>query len=227
MKKYYIFDFHNFWWSDKILQIETKKKLNNWDLFEINWNYFLNLWEKINRETLYKYSKTIETKQIKIIEKNFFQDKTIKLVHWLVKQYFTTYKNVLKLFLPTFEINKILKYKTKKQKTIPNQKLIIFPDIRTAYNTTLSEDIYYSWNTIIQKIKLFWNIKTWKTQTLTCTHSLIFQDWLNLKEITIYHPHRWYYKNQQDPRYNTFEIVKFLKNLYNCDLNIINDLTIH
>ncbi len=146
----------------------------------------------------------------------------------MVKQYFTTYKNVIKLFLPELNIEKLLKYKiTKSEKS--SQSLIIFPDLRTAYNNidnNIKNNIFYSWKTTISKLKLFWWIKKWKIKELYCTHSQIFQDRNNLKNITIYYPHRWYYKNQKDPRYNTKEIVKKLAEIHWAKLNMINDLSI-
>ncbi len=220
----YFFDLTQHRWNDRILKLNTNKKLSKGDLVQYNNHFLIFLWNKVKFDTLYDYTKQAKSSEIKIYEKNFFSEKTIEWISWMVEQYFTTYKNVFKLFLPTFEIEKILKYKKNKKKQSGIQNLVIFPDLWTAYNQTQSLNIFSGQNTTISKLKLFWQIKSWETIDLICTHSAIFQDWQNLKQITIYYPHRWYYKNQQDPRYNTYEVVKFMTKIYNSKLKIINSL---
>ena len=43
----------------------------------------------------------------------------------------------------------------------------------------------------------------------------MFQDWKNLKHIKLIDTHQRYYKNQQDPRYDSREIVKKMSEMYN------------
>lgn len=63
-----------------------------------------------------------------------------------------------------------------------------------------------------------------KKLDLLCTHSQIFQNWSNLKKIYIFNPHTWYYKTQQEPRYNICNIIEYMSKLYKNDLIYINDL---
>ncbi|MBP6911163.1 hypothetical protein KBC03_06320 [Patescibacteria group bacterium] len=56
--------------------------------------------------------------------------------------------------------------------------------------------------------------------TLLCTYSQIFQDRKNLKNITLIDSHQRYYKNQQDPRYDTREVVKKMAEFYGAKLDI-------
>ena len=222
------FSLDKFFWFDKVcfLNVNKKIKLSPWDLIKDGDSFFIILGEKIEYKSLYE--KFIwNTKNIEKFEKNFLSEKTIKLIHRMVKTRFTSYKKVFNLFLPTFEIEKLFKYKQNKTKKSVSQKLFVFPDLWTAFNIIWNlEKIYSSHNTTIQKIKLFRWIKNWKIEEIYCTWSVIFQDWLNLKKIIIYYPHKRYYKNQQDPRYNVFEVVKKMKKIYECEIECVKDFNI-
>jgi len=222
------FSLDKYFWFDKVcfLDLNTKKKLSPWDLLKDGDSFFIVLGEKIEYRSLYEKFK-YKINKLEIFEKNFLSKKTINFIHWMVKTRFTSYKKIFNLFLPTFEIKQLFKYKTWKTKKKNKQFLYVFPDLRTAYNITWNlENICSSHNTTIQKIKLFWQIKNWKLENLWCTSSQIFQDRYNLQKITIYYPHKRYYKNQQDPRYDTFEVVKKMSQIYNCKLDTISDLSI-
>ena len=43
----------------------------------------------------------------------------------------------------------------------------------------------------------------------------------HLKKIIIVYPHKWYYANQQDPRYKTLAVVQKMSEIYSCILQII------
>jgi len=223
----FFFSLNLYFWFDRVCIIKNfKEKLKPWDLIKIEGSFFIYLWKKIEFQTLYNKIYKINW-NLKIFEKQFFSEKTIQLIHWMVKTRFTSYKKIFNLFLPTFEIEKLFKYKTWKLKKKNKQFLYIFPDLRTAYNITKNlENIYSSHNTTIQKIKLFWQIKNWKLENLWCTSSQIFQDRYNLEKITIYYPHKRYYKNQQDPRYDTFEVAKKMSQIYDSKLEVVNNLSI-
>lgn len=108
------------------------------------------------------------------------------------------------------------------------QTLIVFPDLWTLINSTDDEfrkqpwvDTLLSTNTQNQKDKSRRNIKLWNTKVIFATHSEIFQNYNDLKKIIIVHPHKWYYANQQDPRYKTLSVVQKMSEIYNCELEII------
>ena len=159
------------------------------------------------------------------------------------------YYNVMKYFLPQ-EIDKLIERKVWKKKNstlstksrilinslslyssewqIDWQILIVFPDLRTLINMTDDEfrkqpwiDTLLSTNTQNPKDKSWRNIKNWNTKIIFATHSEIFQNYNNLKEIIILYPHKRYYANQQDPRYKTLDVVQKMSNIYNCKLQII------
>lgn len=54
--------------------------------------------------------------------------------------------------------------------------------------------------------------------SLHCTYSQLFQDWKSLKSIILVDSHQRYYKNQQDPRYDTREVVKKMAEIYGAEL---------
>jgi primosomal protein N' len=98
----------------------------------------------------------------------------------------------------------------------------------TYYNhcSDKNSEIIHWQTTNIKKAKLFWLIKAGKLEKIISTGSQIFRDFRNLKKITIYFPHRRYYKHQKDPRYHTYEVVKKLIKLYNCELETKYDYNI-
>lgn len=237
----YLFCFDKFSWKDKIFLMKLDKKYKIWDLMMIWDSYYINIWKNISFPELYKYELNPES-NIEVVYKNFLYKETIELINFLVYIYYTTYKNIFPLFL-NIDISKLMirkksqsrkiKYNNvdwddRKNKLIFSsdishwQQLIVFPDLRTLTQSLEKEKLWKditinSWkNTIKQKDDLFRNIKTWKTTTLISTYSQIFKDWKNLKKIIIIDNHKWYYKNQQDPRYQTNDVLKKMSKIYNC-----------
>jgi len=110
------------------------------------------------------------------------------------------------------------------------QTLIVFPDLWTLINMTDDEfrkqkwvDTLLSTNTQNQKDKSRRNIKQWNTKVIFATHSEIYQDYADLKKIIIFYPHKRYYSNQQDPRYKTLAVVQKMKEIYDCELQIVEN----
>ena len=110
------------------------------------------------------------------------------------------------------------------------QTLIVFPDLRTLINMTDDAfrkqkwvDTLLSTNTQNQKDKSRRNIKLWNTKVIFATHSEIFQNYKNLKKIIIFYPHKRYYSNQQDPRYKTLAVVQKMSEIYQCELQIVEN----
>lgn len=71
-----------------------------------------------------------------------------------------------------------------------------------------------------QKIVSYRNIKYGVINTLICTHSQIFQDRKSLNKILIIDPHKRYYKNTHNPKYNTLSVATYMADLYHADLQI-------
>lgn len=161
---------------------------------------------------------------LELHHKQFFSKKTVQLIHRLVHEYYTSYKNVVKLFV-TGELADLFKKQISLKKKV-EQKLIVYPDVRTMENLASSTDItekgvavLTSTSTQLQKDKVRRGIKMGHIHTLLCTYSQIFQDRKDLKHITIYDSHQRYYKSQQDPRYDTRVVLKQMAEMHNAELH--------
>ena len=223
----YLYWFTNYAWSDKIWKISWKLKA--WDLFQFGEDYYLSLGDEISFFEQYAYEIREPEDKFKLIEKNLISKETIQFINYMVYERYCPYYNVMKYFLPQ-EIDKLVERKAAKKKVSNSdwQTLTVFPDLRTLTNLTDDEfrkkpwvDTLLSTNTQNQKDKSRWNIKMWNTKVIYATHSEIFQNYNDLKKITIYYPHKWYYANQQDPRYKTLAVVQKMSEIYNCELEII------
>lgn len=180
--------------------------------------------------------------EVTISVSRFLSKTTLELVHRMVQHRYSTYKNVLKLRIPD-EITPLLTKKPKRvvkpefQKVvydettfqltqepglIAGQQLIVFPDLRTMSTSSLSAHflkadgtiVLHGGSTTLQKTKAFRAVKHGLAHTLVCTYSQIFQDRKSLMHIVLVDPHKRYYKNQQDPRYDTVEVVKKMEQAY-------------
>ena len=167
----------------------------------------------------------------------------LDLLHRMVETYYTTYKSVIRLFV-TNAIEKLLEREGKlkaqgsKLKAVvqswgfslatEGQTLIVFPDLRTMFNTTdeafrESEGVAFLSATQTEKQKDVhrWEIKKWIKSVILCTYAEIFQDFHDLKKIIFIDPHKRYYANQQDPRYKVGDVLEEMKKLYWAELQIV------
>ncbi|HCB51099.1 TPA: hypothetical protein DEP21_00695 [Patescibacteria group bacterium] len=71
-----------------------------------------------------------------------------------------------------------------------------------------------------KKDKSFWEIKTGNIGTIITTHAELFQDFAKLEKIVFVDPHKWYYANQQDPRYKTPDVVAKLAEIWGISVEI-------
>lgn len=238
--KIYLYCFDQYFWFDRICYFETDQKLTLGTLIKNNNYHYLILWKHISFQE--NYTQQIKLDWFEIIENSLLSKNVINLINYITYTYYTTYKNTIPLFLWN-DINYLLKKQSIKLKSIKDnykiihkwfywfelweksnwQTLIITPDIRTMRNLLLpnisqESTIFLHWQTSInQKSIAFWWIKKWIYKNIICTHSQIFFDRKKLDQIIIIDSHKWYYKNQQDPRYNTVQIIKKFQEIYKCD----------
>lgn len=161
-----------------------------------------------------QYINRIKLPEIKRQKKN--------IVDWFYiskYEYFEKYDDYLKMWdntIKTINYNFFDNY-------LPNKKqnLFVFPDLWTLFcfeeKTKFKHTILNPWWTNLYKIKMFSDIKSDKVKNIFTTHSWVFQDWKNLSSIFVFDPYKWYYKNQQNPRYNLLDIVKQIKFFYGTD----------
>lgn len=230
----------NIWWYQKIL-----KKGN---LIAYQDDFFLCLWYEISFVEQYDYKYEIKNDNLNLIYKNFLSDNTLKMIDWMVYYRYSNYKSVIKYFV-SFDVQKLIesvKVKNKKKKIENNeiifedwkieisenkiewQQLIIFPDLWTLFNTLDDTILSIKWNVLLssndsqnKKNKNWWMIKNGQIKNVFCTHSELFQDWNNLKNIFMIDPYKRYYENQQDPRYSVRDVVEKMCEIYWAELKLI------
>lgn len=169
-----------------------------------------------------------------LVEKAFFSKYQLALLHHIVQTYYTTYKAVMRLFLPGMDISALLSYKRTNKKPqhqeaifdekprlfVPwanhdGQQLIVIPDLRTGDNLfdekiIDASTLRHSGLTQLQMTKIFRWTKQGQISTLMTTFAGIFHDRKNLQRILFIQPHKRYYQHQQDPRYKVAEVIDFI-----------------
>lgn len=205
------------------------------------WNYYLVLGPSIHRDHLYNITQA--PAQLHTIYPWLLSQATWLLVHHLVYEYYTSYDKIINLYLP-HDIAKLITkaphsqvkskphYRpiTSKQghlqinsQTQPGQQLIIMPDQRSIVNyiTTRwldTKHILTSQHTLNQDVSRFWNLKYWLNTQLICTPGECFRDYRQLSQIVVIDSHKWYYKSQQDPRYDIMRVCELMAHYYWCQL---------
>jgi primosomal protein N' len=96
--------------------------------------------------------------------------------------------------------------------------LFVFPDLWSINCFTekikWKYDILNVSSTSLNRYKFFLDVKTGKKKNIITTQAGVFQDWKNLNSIFLFEPYKWYYKNQQNPRYHLQDLVKQIKFFY-------------
>lgn len=216
---------YSFQWRyghDKICRTE-QKDLSIGDLYVGGADMYLALGDTVSRKVPKEKYTILET--ISLHHAWFFSKKAIELLHRMSHEYYSSYKNIVKLFVPG-ELADLFHREIKTKKKQP-QKLLVYPDVRTMANLAQQSEIELSdkgiailngTSTQLQKDKARWGIKMGHIHTLLGTPSQVFQDWKDLDQITLIDSHQRYYKSQQDPRYDVREICKKLSDLHNAKL---------
>jgi primosomal protein N' len=63
-----------------------------------------------------------------------------------------------------------------------------------------------------------WQIKRGQVSVILCTYAEIFQDFADLQKIIRVDPHKWYYANQQDPRYKVGDVLAQMAQLRGAEM---------
>ncbi len=201
------------------------KSVSSWtqpgDLLFFEEKYYLNLWEDISWPE--QWATNIHFDNHKII-KRFCEETTLTLLHRMVNEWFSSYNKCIPLF---FGIDIITTIKHKKQ-IIPSknskrpQKLYIFPSIfsLTGYYNQLEERdkekslIIYGQSTQVQRAKAYRAIQNNEILTIFATHSQIFRDRSNLKEMAVMDEYSPFYQTYQEPRYTLSLVTEKMRELY-------------
>lgn len=216
-----LYSFQGRYGNDKICRTE-QKDLKVGDLLVGKNDMFLALGDEVVRnsdKTKYRIAE-----KLSVHHKDFLGKEAVEMIHRMTHEYYTSYKNVVKLFV-TGELADLFKKEIATKKKV-EQTLIVYPDVRTMENTMGATDpsdkgvvILNGTSTQVQQDKAWRGIKTGHIHTLHCTYSQIFQDRKNLQNITLIDSHQRYYKNQQDPRYDTREVLDKMAALYEAKID--------
>jgi len=115
----YLYSFDRFFGFDKVcILAETtgKKKVKAGDLLVFGNQYFLALGETLSFSEQYQHLATI---QAELVYKEFLSPSALKLFHWMVETYYTTYKSVVRLFFAN-DIQRLLEREAKLNKITKN-----------------------------------------------------------------------------------------------------------
>jgi len=238
----YLYGFTTFAGIDKVMKLDREGLwFSDWDLIQSEDEYFLVLWNDVSFAEQYNYVFP-KWRKLELIYKWFFSQKHLGWIHWMVAEYYSTYKNVMKYF-SSQDIESLLKKETqKKPKGLKSfqlnpklfwvnsvaekwQTLIVYPDLWTMYMMIdqilrdYPEVLFlHSSDTQVKKDKAFWQIKNWTVKYILVTHAELFQDFYDLQAVVLVHPYKWYYANQQDPRYKTPDVLSYLSQSRNINL---------
>ena len=80
----------------------------------------------------------------------------------------------------------------------------------------------HSSDTQVKKNKAFWQVKHGLVKYVLVTHAELFQDFADLQSVILVHPYKWYYANQQDPRYKTPEVLSYLADQWNIKIDMVD-----
>lgn len=217
----------------------TYKTIRTWDIIQDAKNTYLCLWQETVFSQLYNTVWLQDFTEWSIYRRALFSPKTMNIIHWMVKQYFSSYKAVVQLYLSTDSMNTIIrepKQSKTTKKTLENQSIkqscIIYPDLwsmtqhlakaykKPIQEIQLSEDIaiLHWWLTQVQKAKIFRGIKNATITTLFATNRWLFFDRYNLVDITIYNKNNWAYSSQSEPRFVLEEVSEMIATIYECNI---------
>lgn len=200
--------------------------------------YYLCLGEEISFSESY-VDKRFALSDCRILYKSILSEKSINFLNRMVYHRYSSYKSVLKYFILEdidFLMSKEIKTKKSDSKILTDveifeknwlsispawQTLIVFPDLFNLYQTVSKEILdqdcvifLNSTDSVSLQTKKRWQVKSWKAKVIFATHSEVFQDYQDLKKIVLFDPNKWYYNNQQDPRYKIKDVLNHLATLW-------------
>ena len=137
----YLYSFDRFFGFDKVCILAenastksvNKKKVKAGDLLVFGNQYFLALGETLSFSEQYQH---LTTTQAELVYKEFLSVPALKLFHWMVETYYTTYKSVVRLFFAD-DIEKLLEREAKLKKAV---KAALPSKTTMQYNFTLSPE---------------------------------------------------------------------------------------
>lgn len=183
---------------------------------------YLCLGDAISFPELYKKAPEYTFIEPTIAMRTLLSAKTLEIVHWMVQQYFSSYKAVVQLYL-TSDVTNVFSRKPKKTSLEDTEQIcIIYPDLwsmtQSAWKLLISPTpdtaILHGGLTQLQKAKIFRWVKYGSIKTLLSTNRWLFFDRHNLKEIIIHDPTSRAYSSQSEPRFVLEETATHISSSY-------------
>ena len=236
----YLFSFKKYAGHDRVF-FSSKAIGNPGDLLQTEDDFLLNLGEEISFQELYHHQ--LSPQEMKVVSPGFFDQHVLSFLHWMVYERYSNYKSVIKYFV-SMEVQQLLMRESKAKKknwsgaskwleasfkqqnidiSLPpkGQTLLIIPDNRTRHNLFPSAFLespevinLLSLDTQNKKDQHWRAIKNGARGPIIATQSEVFQPFIDLTTIVIFDPHKWYYHNQQEPRYSIPTVVKKMEEIY-------------
>ncbi|AHB41462.1 hypothetical protein P148_SR1C00001G0672 [candidate division SR1 bacterium RAAC1_SR1_1] len=238
----YLYGFTTFAGIDKVMKVDRDDLgFSAGDLLQSDDEYFLVLGNEVSFTEQYT-SRFPEGRQLQLIYSGFFSKKHIDWIHWMVAEYYSTYRNVMKYF-SVQDVESLLKREIQKKpvglKSLhidaknfdvvsvaeKGQTLIVYPDLWTM-TMMVDESVrnqagvlfLHSSDSQVKKDKAFWQVKHGLVKYILVTHAELFQDFHDLQSVVLVHPYKRYYANQQDPRYKTPDVLAYLASIWKIKL---------
>lgn len=228
----YLYHFNAYYGTDRVVAYPQQIDAREGDCLLIQGQYFLVLGTEVARGCEYQLQGIMD---YHIAEQQLLTPSSMHQLHRMVREYFSSYKNVVWLRLGS-DIEKLLQRKTEvgdarlskklllrddEQSCVieatrksDEQSLLVFPTLWSLHQYC-SPRLARKWISIDsgrrtekQRNSAFWKIKTGETSTLLCTPAGIFQDWKHLQHQHLHQPHQRWYKNRQDPRYDVVDVIQ-------------------
>ncbi len=238
----YLYGFTTFAGIDKVMKVDRDDlKFSVWDLLQSDDEYFLVLGNTVSFAEQYT-ARLPNNRELIVIYPKFVSQKYIAWIHWMVSEYYTGYKNVIKYFISQ-DVESLLKREWSKKSKLSaklslspklfgvdtvaekGQTLIVYPDLWTMFimsnehtRTQSQVLVLHSSDTQIKKDKAFWQIKHGLVKYILTTHAEMFQDFYDLQSISVIHPYKRYYAHQQDPRYKTIDVLSYLSKIHQANI---------
>lgn len=115
----YLYSFDRFFGFDKVCVLAestSKKKVKAGDLLIFGNQYFLCMGDVLSFPEQYHHLTPVPAE---LVYKEFLSPPALKLFHWMVETYYTTYKSVVRLFFAD-DIEKLLERESKLLKIAKN-----------------------------------------------------------------------------------------------------------
>lgn len=224
-----------YYWSDNIVRYTWSSEMTAGDLVLVGGQYAVALGDEVARWCDYELGNIVAH----IAEPWLLSPTSVAMIHRMVKQRYSSYRKVIPLWLGG-DVSDLLKRKPQTPRKssswshlvaswssrvrwdtqIDGQQCLIFPDLRTMFSSVSeavrkdsSVAILSSSMTEKQRNDARWSIAQGKTRIVLSTPAAFFQNWHLLSDIQIIDPHLRYYKNRQNPRYGTSDVVKKMRKI--------------